>query len=323
MDILVKEVKTPPVELRAVYAQVMEELIKSDKKYICLDADLMRAIGMMANWRKYPRQVFDCGIAEANMIGVAAGLSSEGYVPFVHSFCPFMSRRVFDQIFMSCAYAKQNVKIIASDPGVTAALNGGTHTANEDIAMMRAVPGITIFDVADAVQAKQALKIAAQISGVCYLRYPRGAMTPVYAENVSFEPGRAMKLRDGDSLTIIASGIMVAEALKAAEELDAMGVQARVLDSVTIAPLDRDAVLAAAKETGAIVTAENHSIYGGLGGAVAEILGESCPIPLERVGNTGSFGDVGSLSYLKEHYGLTSADIVKKAKCALTRKVTK
>lgn len=311
-------VKDP--EMRAVYVATLEKLIQKDSKVVALDADLMRAIGTFGLLEKYPDNLFDCGIAEANMVGVAAGLSTEGFVPFVHSFGCFVARRALDQIFMSCAYAKQNVKIIGSDPGVVAALNGGTHTPNEDIAALRAIPEMTIIDMCDSVMAADLLPQIAETYGTFFIRYPRTSIPRVYDEKMHFKLGEAVTLREGEDLTIVASGIEVSEALIAADELAKEGIECRVLDMFTIKPLDKEAIIAAAKETGAIVTAENHNLNGGLGSAVAECLAESCPIPMERVANQDRFGDVGSLRYLMKEYGLTAKFIVEKAKKVLERK---
>jgi len=306
-------------EMRTVYADVLENLIRKDKRIVALDADLMRAIGTFKLWDQYPDNIIECGIAEANMIGVAAGLSNEGLIPFAHSFGAFASRRDFDQIFMSCSYANLNVKIIGSDPGVVAQLNGGTHTANEDIAMMRAVPNMTVLDVTDVVMARQILPQIAATNGVFYIRYPRCAVPRVYEEGSSFSVGKAVRLRDGKDLTIIAAGIEVSEALDAADILQSEGIEARVVDMFTIKPLDESEVIAAAHETGAIVVAENHNCHGGLYSAVAECLAKTCPVKMEQVANKDRFGDVGSLKYLMEEYGLTAQDIVRKARAVLGR----
>ena len=307
-------------EMRTVYAAVLEKLIQKNSKVVALDADLMRAIGTFGLLKKYPENLFDCGIAEANMVGIAAGLSAEGFVPFVHSFGCFVARRALDQIFMSCAYSKQNVKILGSDPGVVAALNGGTHTPNEDIAAVRAIPEITVVDMCDSVMAADLLPQIADAYGTFYIRYPRTAIPRVYDDTMHFRLGESVVLREGTDLTIIASGIEVSEALIAADELAKEGIDCRVIDMFTIKPLDKAAVIAAAEETGAIVTAENHNLNGGLGSAVAECLAENCPVPMERVANQDRFGDVGSLSFLMEEYGLTAKYITEKAKKVLRRK---
>ena len=313
-----KEIKDP--EMRSVYADTIEHMILDGRKVVALDADLMRAIGTYRLWDKYPEQVIECGIAEANMVGVAAGLSSEGFVPFVHSFGCFVARRALDQIFMSCAYARQNVKILGSDPGVVAALNGGTHTPNEDIAALRAIPEVTIVDMCDTVMAAKLLPQIADTYGTFFIRYPRTSIPRVYDESTEFTLGKSIRLREGRDLTIIASGIEVSEALDAADILAEEGIEARVVDMFTIKPLDTQAIAEAAQDTGAIVTAENHNLNGGLGSAVAEYLVEHGVVPMERVANQDRFGDVGSLRYLMDEYGLSAKFIVEKAKKVLTRK---
>lgn len=313
-----KEIQDP--EMRAVYADAIEKMIVAGKKIVAMDADLMRAIGTYRLWDKYPEQIVECGIAEANMVGMAAGLSSEGFIPFVHTFGCFSARRALDQIFMSCAYAKQNVKILGSDPGVVAALNGGTHTPNEDIAALRAIPGMNIVDICDAVMAAKLLPQIADTYGTFFIRFPRTKIPRIYDESTEFQLGKSVQLREGKDLTIIASGIEVSEALDAAEELAKEGIQAQVIDMFTIKPLDTQAIEDAARKTGAIVTAENHNMYGGLGSAVAEYLVEHCLVPMERVANQDRFGDVGSLRYLMDEYGLSAKFIVEKAKKVLSRK---
>lgn len=318
-DVLVKDFPGPDEELKKVYARKIEQMLQQDSRVLSLDGDLMRTIATVELWRKYPSQVFQCGIAEANMIGVAAGLSSEGYIPFVHSFGAFSSRRVVDQVFMSCAYAKLNVKIIGSDPGIVSQLNGGTHAANEDIAIMRSMPGITVVDITDTVMLPQIMDQAAKTYGVFYLRVPRCAVPRVYASPVKFEIGRSKQLTDGGDAAIIASGIEVHQALEASAILASSGINARVIDMFTIAPLDKEAVIRAALETGAIVTAENHNINGGLGSAVAECLAENSPCPMERIAST-RFSDVGTLPYLIENYGLSANHIAEAVKKAISRK---
>lgn len=307
-------------DMKKAYPAALDALFAKYDKVLSLDADLMRAIGTVDLWRKYPDRVIQCGIAEANMVGVAAGLSSEGYIPILHTFAAFASRRVMDQIFMSCAYAKLNVKIVGSDPGVVAQMNGGTHTANEDIAMMRTLPGVTVVEVTDAIALPQILEQAVQQYGTFYIRMPRCAVPRVYDETARLTVGTANRLRNGTDLAIFACGIEVSEALDAAELLAKEGIQAQVIDVFTIKPLDVETIVRAARETGAVVTAENHSINGGLGAAVAECLGEHWPVPMERVGNLDLFGDVGTLSYLMTRYHLTAADIVDKAHRVLSRK---
>lgn len=298
-------------ENRAIYAQVLTGMMDAGEPVLCLDADLMRALGVLPFRDRYPDSILDCGIAEGNMYGIAAGLSLEGFVPFAHTFGVFASRRAFDQIFMSGAYAGLNVKVVGSDPGFAAELNGGTHQALEDVGLMRCVPGMTIVEPTDGVMLRQLLPMIAGTYGMFYLRLDRSAVPTVYEAGSTFELGKAVRLREGDDATIIAAGTEVAEALEAADMLAALGVRVRVrvLDMFTIKPLDGEAVLAAARETGAIVTAENHNVIGGLGSAVAEFLGEHCPVPMGRIGVRESFGQVGKLPWLKERYGLTARDI--------------
>lgn len=312
--------ETETVEMRAVYAKTMTELFAENPKIICLDADLMYASGMRDVWTKHPENVIECGVAEANMVGVGAGLAKEGWVPFMHTFAAFSTRRALDQFYMSCAYSGLNVKLLGSDPGIASALNGGTHSGIEDIAHVRPIPTLTIIDPADSTMFKWVLRTAAETEGLFYIRMFRTQATKIYEEGSVFELGKAVTLRDGKDVTIISAGIEVAEALQAADLLEKEGVSARVLDMFTIKPIDEDAIVSAAKETGAIVTAENHSIIGGLGGAVAEVLAEKYPAPLERIGIRDVFGEVGPLPYLKKQFELTAEDIVKKAKVVMARK---
>lgn len=317
---LAKENCVEEQEMRQAYAKAIIEMIENGEPVIPMDADLMRAIGLLPYKEKYPDCIIDCGIAESNMMGVAAGLSAEGFVPFPHSFATFSSRRSIDQIFMSGAYAKLNVKVVGSDPGVSAALNGGTHQAFEDVAIMRAVPEMTIIEPTDAVMVRNLIFQAARTYGMFYIRMNRVKAEKIYEEGSEFEIGKAVKIRDGKDVTIIASGREVIEAIKAADILEKNGIQARVLDMFTIKPIDREAIIAAAKETGAIVTAENHNVIGGLGSAVAEVLVESFPVPMERIGVQDEFGEVGPTAWLKERFKLTAADIVEKTLKAIARK---
>jgi transketolase len=308
------------VEMRKVYCETLIKLVESNRQVMALDADLMVGAGTKPFAARFPERNIDCGIQEANMYGVAAGLSVTGKIPFAHTFAPFCSRRACDQIFLSCAYAKLNVKIIGSDPGITAALNGGTHMPFEDIGIMRTIPEMVVIEPTDTVMLREMITQIADEYGTHYLRLARRTVTKIYETGSSFEIGKAVPIRDGSDLTIIAAGFCVAEALKAAAILEKQGVSARVLDMFTIKPLDTEAVVKAARETGAIVTAENHNILGGLGSAVAEVLGENLPVPLERIGVRDLFGEVGPTDYLAERFELTAGDIVKKAERVLQRK---
>ncbi len=318
--ILAEDHKMGELEMRQVYASTMEELIKEGEPVVAMDADLMRAIGLLPYQNKYPDNILDCGIAEANMMGVAAGLSAEGFIPFSHSFGVFSSRRSMDQIFMSGAYAKLNVKVVGSDPGVCAGLNGGTHQAFEDVAVMRCIPEMTIIEPTDAVMVRDLTIQAAKTYGMFYIRMNRGKAETIYEEGSSFEIGKAVTLREGRDATIIAAGREVIEAVCAAELLEKEDIHVRVLDMFTLKPIDREAVITAAKETGVIVTAENHNIIGGLGSAVAEVLSENCPVPMGRVGVQDEFGEVGPADWLKERFRLTADDIAKKVRIVIERK---
>ena len=317
---LADKIELDKTEMRAVYAAKLIGMMDAGEPVMALDADLMRPIGVLPYKDSHPESIIDCGIAEANMIGVACGLSAEGFIPFTHSFAVFASRRVMDQVFMSGAYAKQNVKMVGSDPGVCAALNGGTHMAFEDVAMMRAVPELTIVEPTDAVMLENLLPKIAHMRGMAYIRLCRTETERIYERGSDFELGRAALLREGNDLAIIAAGREVPEALRAAEALAVEGISARVLDMFTIKPLDTEAVLSAARKTGAVVTAENHSVIGGLGSAVAEAVSGGCPVPVERVGVGDRFGIVGKTGYLMEYFGLTAEDIVRAAHRALERK---
>ena len=308
-------------ELRKEFCDTLIAMAEEDSRVVVLDADLMNAAGTKPFRAAFPERTFDCGVQEANMIGVAAGLSSRGFIPFTHTFGPFAARRACDQIFMSGAYAKQNVKVVGSDPGITAALNGGTHMPFEDMGIMSTIPEITVVEPCDAVSVGKVVRLAKDSYGTWYIRLHRKAAPVIYESESEFTLGKANLLREGTDVTIIAMGYMVAEALKAAQSLADQGISARVLDMWCLKPLDTEAVLAAAKETGAVVTAENHNVINGLGSAVASALALGCPVPMEMVGVQDEFGEVGQVSYLAERFGLTAQEIEAKVKKVLARKV--
>jgi transketolase len=317
---IVNDIKPEDQEMRAVFAEVMDEMVSKDDRVIYFDADLMNSIGMMGFSKRYPDRTFNCGIQEANMIGTAAGISAVGMIPFVHTFGCFATRRVLDQVFISAAYAKLNIRIIGSDPGVTAAFNGGTHMPFEDMGLMRGIPEITVMEPTDTVMLADLLRQTKDMYGVFYIRLSRKKADKVYENGSTFTIGKAIPLREGKDVTIIATGIMVAEAMRAAETVQKAGISARVLNIFTLKPLDTEAVVKAAKETGAIVTAENHNIINGLGSAVAEALSENYPVPLERVGIKDLFGEVGSVDFLKKRFQLTAEEIANRAQKAISRK---
>ncbi len=306
--------KIEDVELRKVYSSTLNDMINEDKRVFALEADLAEAITTNSLAKTNPDNYINCGIMEANMIGVASGLSLVGAIPFVHTFSPFVTRRDYDQIFLSGAYAKVNIKILGSDPGIYAQHNGGTHTSFEEMALMRAIPGITIVSITDSTMFKSILRQIKDIYGIHYISAIRKNMYKIYDENETFEIGKGKVLREGKDITIVAHGVMVIEALKAADELEKEGIHATVIDMFTIKPIDKDLIIKYAKETKGFVTAENHNIIGGLGSAVAEVLVENCPKPLKRVGVEDRFGQVGTADYLQKEYKLTAEEIVKKSK---------
>ena len=312
--------QTEEREMRAVYCETLRQMAREDSRICALDADLIGSSGMKPFFQEFPDRAVNCGIQESNMIGMAAGLSAAGMVPFAHSFAPFATRRVMDQIFISCAYGKQNVRIVGSDPGVTAAYNGGTHMPFEDMGCLTAIPHITLIEPSDSVQLAQVCRLLQDAYGVFYIRMLRKNAVGIYEEGSSFELGKIPVLRDGADVCIVASGIMVAEALKAAALLAEQGVSAAVLDCFTWKPLDGDTLEAYAAKCGAIVTAENHNVEGGLGSAVAGCLARRHPVPMEMVGVQDEFGEVGTVDYLQNRFGLTAAAIVSAAQTAAARK---
>ena len=309
-----------PQMMRETYCNKLIELASKNENIVALDADLLSSLGMKPFFTKFPDRAIQCGVAEANMVGIAAGLSSTGKIPFAHSFGCFASRRTVDQIMISAAYAKQNVRIIGSDPGVTAAYNGGTHMPFEDMGALRSIPEITLIEFTDNAMVADLIEQLCELFGVFYLRMMRKNAVSIYKDGSKFEIGRGNMLRDGKDVTIIASGIMVHEALKAAEVLSADGVSARVIDMFTWKPIDKELIEKCAAETGAIVTAENHNIVGGLGSAVAEVVCATVPVPVESVGVNDRFGQVGTEDFLRKEYNLTFDAIIAAAKKAASRK---
>lgn len=317
---IVKEYKFEKQAMRDAYCQTMMELAKENKNIVALDADLMGAMGMKPFQAEFPEQTVDCGIQEANMIGVACGLSAVGKIPFAHTFGPFATRRACDQVFMSGVYAKSNVKIVGSDPGITAQLNGGTHMPFEDMGIMRSMPTMTVLEPTDIVMLKWMMRELTCQYGMAYMRLVRKDCVKVYDENTVFEWGKAPVLKEGTDLTIISSGYCVAESLKAAQILKEQGISARVINMYCWKPLDEQAVLKAARETGAIVTAENHNVINGLGCAVSEVLAKNLPVPMEMIGAQDEFGEVGPISYLSERFKMNAPYIAEAAKKAVARK---
>ncbi len=307
-------------ELREIYTDTLMELAELDDRIVLLDADLMRASKGIPFKEKFPERTVDVGVAEANMIGVAAGLAASGKIPFTHTFTPFATRRCFDQVTISVAYSKLPVKMMGSDPGVSAELNGGTHMSFEDMGLMRSLPGMLIFEPVDGNQMRQALPYIVDHEGPVYIRMFRKKAESIFDQDYKINWLKGETLQDGQDLTIIASGLMVKESLEAAKILEAEGLRARVINIHTVKPIDQDIIIKAAKETGAIVTAENHNVLNGLGSAVAEVLVENCPVPMKRVGVQDHFGEVGKMPYLMEKFHMLPKDIVAAAKAVFDLK---
>ena len=304
---------------RDAYGKALKELGKRDD-ILVLDADLAKATKTIVFKKEYPEKFIDAGIAEANMMGVAAGLSTVGYTVFASSFAMFSAGRAFEQVRNSIAYPKLNVKIGATHAGISVGEDGASHQCCEDIALMRSVPNMVIINPADNVEAYQAVLAAADFDGPVYMRFGRLAVPRVNSEDYKFELGKGVTLKDGKDVTIVATGLMVNEALLAAEELKADGIDARVINIHTIKPIDREILVKAAKETGAIVTAEEHSIIGGLGSAVTEVLCEEYPVPALRLGVEDTFGKSGPAVELLKIFGLDAKHIAEKAKKAVALK---
>ena len=308
------------IATREAYGNALAEFGET-YDFVVLDADLAAATKTGVFKKKFPERFFDCGIAEGNLMSVAAGLAAAGKIPFASTFAMFAAGRAFEQIRNSIGYPHLNVKIGATHAGITVGEDGATHQCLEDIGTMRTIPGMTIVNPADAVEARAAVEAAILHNGPMYLRFGRLAVPVIYDKaTYKFELGKGIKMTDGTDVTIIATGIMVDMALAAAELLKAEGISARVVNIHTIKPLDKEIVIDSAKKTGAIVVAEEHNIIGGLGSAVAEAVCEACPVPVARVGIEDQFGRSGKVPALLELYGLTPANIVAKAKAAIALK---
>ncbi len=307
------------IATREAYGDALVEL--ADKyDYVVLDADLAEATKTIKFRKAHPERFFDCGIAEGNMISVAAGLAAAGKMAFASSFAMFAAGRAYEQVRNSIGYPHLNVKIGATHAGITVGEDGATHQCLEDLALMRTIPGMTVINPCDAVEAKAAVEAAMQNYGPYYMRFGRFACPIVCPEGYKFEVGKGVLLRDGKDATVVATGFMVHLALEAAETLAQEGIDVRVINIHTIKPLDTEIIAKAARETGAIVTAEEHNIIGGLGSAVAEAVCESCPVPMLRVGVEDKFGKSGKVPPLLEEYGLTAANIAEKVRMAVKMK---
>ena len=307
------------MEMRAVYAACLAELMEKDKHVCVLDADLGKASGTLGLRPRFPEQMFDCGVAEQNMASIAAGLASYGFKPWIESFTPFATRRICDQMAISISYAGMNVKIVGTDPGISAELNGGTHMSMEDIGVVRSIPGMVIFEPVDEVQLRAAMPVLDAYEGPVYVRLFRKQLPVVFGEGYQFDLFKADTLKEGKDLSIFVSGMLTADVVEAAKQLAGEGIDAEIINIHTIKPIDRETVIASARKTGAVLTVENHNVIGGLQSAVLEALAQE-KIPVCAVGVQDRFGEVGKLPYLREVTGLTVENIVAAAKKAVSLK---
>ena len=308
------------VATRVGFGNALVELGAKRDDFIVLDADLAAATQTGMFKKAFPDRFYDCGIAEANMMGIAAGIAATGKKVVCSSFAMFAAGRAFEQVRNSIGYPHLNVIIGATHAGISVGEDGATHQCCEDIALMCTIPGMTIINPADVTEAQKAVKAAFELDGPVYMRFGRLAVPVIFDDSYRFEVGKGVELRAGGDVTIIATGLLVNEALQAYELLKNEGISARVINMHTIKPLDRDIVIKAAEETGAIVTAEEHSVIGGLGGAVSELLSEECPVPVLKLGVYDTFGHSGPAAELLDEFGLRAVNIADKAKRAVAMK---
>lgn len=308
------------MEFRKVLCNELSALMKENEKIVVLDADLSKPDGIYPLFVEFPNRCFQVGIAEANMAGLCAGLSAYGYLPVMVTFAPFATRRVFDQIAVSIAYAKQRVIIVGTDPGITAELNGGTHMSFEDVSIMRSIPDMVVYDAVDDVQLGQAIRQLLNLDKNVYIRMPRKLRPTVFSDEYKYEFGKADVIKEGSDITIAATGIMVYEALEAANLLTEEGINAEVISINTIKPIDEETILKSVKKTKCIVTCENNNINGGLYSAVTEVLCSNYPVICGAIGVYDEFGQVGKYSDLLKAYHLTPNDIVNKVKEIIKKK---
>ncbi len=299
---------------RQAYGEALVEIGEKNKSLIVMDADLSKSTMTVSFSKAYPDRFFNMGIAEQNMYGVAAGLAASGKTVVASTFAMFATGRAFEIIRNSIGYPHLNVKICATHAGVTVGEDGASHQAIEDIALMRSIPGMVVLNPSDGVSAKKAIEAAIEMDGPCYVRLGRASVPVIYDEDLDFEIGKGITVQDGKDVTVIATGIMVNEAMKAAEQLKAEGISVRVIDIHTIKPIDKDIIIKAAKETKGIVTAEEHSVIGGLGSAVAEVTSKEAPVRIKMVGIQDRFGQSGKPDELMKEYNITADDIVKACK---------
>lgn len=306
--------------MREVYCETLQCMAAEDERVVVIEADLAAPIGTVPFSKQFPTRFFDCGVQESNMTGIGAGMSAAGMVPFAHTFAAFAARRCLDQVFVSACYARLNLKLVGSDPGITALYNGGTHMGLEDMGAFLGIPEMTLVEPADTAMLEDVLHTAKDTYGVFYIRMNRKNAVQIYEKGSHFEIGRGVTLREGNDVTLVCSGITIAESLKAAEILAARGVQARVVNLFTWKPLDTALIERCAYETGAIVTAENHQVANGLGKSVAGAVCASHPVPMGFIGAQERFGEVGDMPYLLERFGLRAEDIAETALKTVARK---
>lgn len=306
--------------MRDVLVDFLRKTMTTNPKVVVVDADLAKCAGTIALEKEFPDRALNVGIAEANMAGIAAGLSTYGYIPFITSFAPFASRRIADQAMISICYAKQNVKIVGTDPGIAAQLNGGTHMPFEDMAIYRAIPDILLYEPTDAAELNAALPKILDYPKPVYIRMHRKNPRLLHDSDSKFDLMRAEVLRKGIDITFVASGIMVETALDAAAELEKEEVSAEVICCPVWKPLDAQTIINSFKKTGCALTLENHNVNGGLGSAVAEAAAENYPVPMYRIGVREKFGEVGKVDYLRKVYNLEVSDVVEHAKKVLDMK---
>ncbi|ABY94158.1 MULTISPECIES: transketolase family protein [Thermoanaerobacter] len=299
---------------REAYGKALVELGAKNKNVVVLDADLSKSTKTADFQKVYPDRFFNMGISEQDMMVTAAGLATCGKIPFASTFAIFATGRAYEQVRNSIGYPHLNVKIAATHAGITVGEDGATHQSIEDISLMRGIPGMVVINPADAEEARQAIFAAAEHYGPVYIRLGRMAVPDIHDQNYKFELGKGEVIREGKDVAIIATGVMVAIAIEAADKLKEEGIEATVVNIHTIKPIDKDLIVEVAKKTGKVITAEEHSIIGGLGSAVAEVLSEEYPVKIKRIGIRDEFGQSGSPKELLKHYGLTAEDIVKAAK---------
>ena len=302
------------IATRQSYGEALAKLGKENEKIVVLDADLSKTTKTEIFAKQFPNRFFDVGIAEQNLMGVSAGMAVSGFIPYASSFAVFAAGRGYDQIRNSIAYPNLNVKICATHSGVTAGEDGATHQMIEDLSMMRTLPNMTVVCTSDDIQTKWAVKEISKINGPVYLRLCRLATPVIYDENVKFEIGKGYQLGEGTDATVVATGVVVAEALKAQEELKKQGINIRVIDMHTIKPIDKDIIIKAAKETKKIITIEDHNVIGGLGSSVCEVLSEEYPTQVIRMGIKDTFGTSGKGTDLMKYFNITAEDIIEKVK---------